>query len=50
MIHYYTQKGRMPSEIYNATEGEKAFLFASMLVEVENKKRNPAGVCPLLGK
>ncbi|MGB9903042.1 MAG: hypothetical protein ACPLQO_00050 [Desulfotomaculales bacterium] len=37
MVHYYTQKGRMPSEIFNAPEGEKAFLFASMLLELEKK-------------
>jgi hypothetical protein len=49
MIHYYVQKGRMPSEIYNAPEGEKAFLYASMLVEMENSKNN-AGICPLLAK
>jgi hypothetical protein len=37
MIHYYVQRGRMPSEIYNAPEGEKMFLLASMLVELERR-------------
>jgi len=49
MIHYYVQKGRMPSEVYNASEGEKAFLFASMLKELEDKEKH-AGICPLLAK
>jgi hypothetical protein len=43
------QKGRLPSEIYNAPEGEKLFLLASMLIEKENRN-NIAGICPLLHK
>ena len=49
MIHYYVQKGRMPSEIYNAPEGEKIFLYASMIKESEDSKIR-AGICPLLSK
>ena len=49
MIHYYVQKGRLPSEIYNLSEGEKTFLYASMLVELENSK-DRAGICPLVAK
>jgi len=48
MIHYYVQKGRMPSEIYNASEGEKIFLYASMIKELEDNKNK--GICPLLLK
>lgn len=47
MIHYYVQKGRLPSEIYNLPENEKVFLYASMLVELKGKR---AGMCPLFGK
>jgi hypothetical protein len=43
MVHYYTQKGFMPSNIFNAPEGEKAFLFASMQIELEKK---PGFQCP----
>jgi hypothetical protein len=46
MVHYYTQKGIMPSVIYNAPEGEKAFLMASMLYEfeqIEKAKKETAG-------
>lgn len=49
MIHYYVQKGRMPSEIYNASEGEKTFLYASMLKELDENYNGPGG-CPLLAK
>lgn len=46
MIYYYVSKGRLPSEIYNLTEGEKAFLFACMTRELEN---DPKGFkCPLV--
>lgn len=48
-MHYYTQKGRLPFEIYNAPEGEKLFLFASMLVELENKAKQ-GGICPFMAK
>ena len=48
-MHYYVQKGRMPSEIFNAPEGERIFLFASMLVELE-KKGDREGICPFLAK
>lgn len=49
MIHYYVQKGRLPSEIYSLSEGEKMFMLASMLIELE-KKPSTAGICPLLCK
>jgi hypothetical protein len=35
MIHYYAQKGMRPSEIFNASEGEKNFLYWSMLTAME---------------
>lgn len=39
MIYWYTCKGRLPSEIYNLPEGEKAFLYACILKELEEKKK-----------
>jgi len=46
MIYHYVSKGRLPSEIYNLSEGEKAFLFACMIRELEE---NPKGIkCPLV--
>jgi len=53
MIHYYAQKGIRPSEIYNASEGEKVFLYWSMATELERKENIAAAVnksagCPLL--
>jgi|GEM_PF-2816671 len=49
MVHHYVQLGWRPSEVYNATEGEKAFLFASMLVQME-KESKKEGICPFFGK
>lgn len=45
MIYWYTRKGRLPSEIYNLPEGEKAFLYACMLKELEDRKKE----FPILG-
>lgn len=47
MVYHYVKKGRLPSEIFNASEGEKAFLFACMLEEIEERAKNPF-VCPLM--
>jgi hypothetical protein len=47
MVHYYTQKGWRPSDVYNAPEGEKTFLFASMMLEIEEKNNL---MCPLFSK
>jgi hypothetical protein len=35
MVHYYAQKGIMPSVVFNAPEGEKQFLMTSMLYELK---------------
>lgn len=47
MCHYYAQKGIRPSEIYNAPEGEKAFLYASMMLELERRERLAEQLGPL---
>jgi len=39
MIYWYVRKGRLPSEIYNLPEGEKAFLYACMRKELEDKSK-----------
>ena len=35
MIYHYVKKGRLPSEIYNASDGEKMMLYACMIKEFE---------------
>lgn len=45
LCHYYAQRGVMPSAVYNASEGEKAFLMASMLYALEHEGPR----CPLFG-
>lgn len=39
MIYWYTRKGRLPSEIYNLPAGEKAFLYACMMKELEDRAK-----------
>ena len=47
MIYHYVKKGRLPSEIYNLPEGEKAFLYVAMANELEEESKK-GGFCPLL--
>jgi hypothetical protein len=44
MISHYVKKGRLPSEIYNLSEGEKAFLFACMIKEIGQRKKENAAI------
>lgn len=49
MIFHYVKKGRLPSEIYNAPEGEKMMLYTCMIMEFEELAKT-GGACPLLAK
>lgn len=39
MIYWYVRKGRLPSEIYNLSEGEKTFLYVCMMKELEDRPK-----------
>jgi len=40
MVYHYVRKGRLPSEICNLPEGEKAFLLACMWKEQETREKD----------
>lgn len=39
MLAYYARKGIMPSVIYNASEGEKMFLYTAMTADIERREK-----------
>lgn len=39
MLYYYLQKGIMPSQLFNASEGEKVFAYWAMVYELERKQK-----------
>ncbi len=49
MIYHYVKKGRLPSEIHNASEGEKMMLYACMVMEFE-ELAGAGGTCSLMAK
>jgi hypothetical protein len=49
MVYHYTKKGVRPSVVFNVSEGERAWLYACMIEELQEREKT-GGICPFLAK